>query len=410
MENCTIYSHDVNMDKVLTVLQSHFDQSAIKVNGTAEQWESVVVTTGKKLWKPGQTLMLRYRQRTVPGYQLPPSGEAIAENLRGMYNYVAGIQAANTGLQELLLAKIATINTELTLIADPAFTAQHAAVIMQLAKEMDAFLFSGNNGVFKTETQGFWDQQGDLLLDTTGASTAATLTVNIASAYFDDHAAVNTPAPDATARKARSEAQLKAMEVKTNRFLPVVTNEATVVIRSAREIAERLVVLSAVNSVAFNHFSGAEITTYLQKNNLWELTTPKEKIFLEHPKEADKMRETWKCEGIWVLLWALKKLSAIGAMDALANLDMIAAEDYPFRGLEGNPAAYIAAAGDMRSSAEILDANDLYYRADWACVDARIKGTGIEVLHPGIVYERHYALNWLISYHEQPWDEVSCDT
>jgi hypothetical protein len=409
MENCTIYSHEVNMGKVSAVLQAHFDKSAIKMNGEEDHWESIVVTTGKKLWKSGQTLTIRFRQRSVPGYQLPPAGEPVADNLRGMYNFVAGITAANIRVQELLLAKIATINTELTFIADPAFTPQHAAVIMQLAKEMDGFLFSGNNGVFTTTNQGFWDAEGALLLDTTGASTATDLTVNIAAAYFDD-AAATTPAPDAIARKDRSDAQLRSMEVKINRFLPVIEAEAITTIRSAREIAERLVVLAAVNSVAFNHFSGADIATYLQKNQLWELTTPKEKAFLNDPKEEDRTRESWKCEDIWVLLWALKKLPALGSMDALANLEMISPADYPFHGLDGNPAAYIAAATERRMHAEILDANDLYYRADWACVDARINRTTIEVLHPGIVYERHYALNWLINYCDQLWDDVSCDT
>ena len=47
---------------------------------------------------------------------------------------------------------------------------------------------------------------------------------------------------------------------------------------------------------------------------------------------------------------------------------------------------------------------------DWACVDARIKGVQITEIHSGVVYERHYALNWLINYRNQEWDDVSCDT
>jgi hypothetical protein len=31
-------------------------------------------------------------------------------------------------------------------------------------------------------------------------------------------------------------------------------------------------------------------------------------------------------------------------------------------------------------------------------------------LHPGVLYERHYALNWLIGYCDQEWDEVTTDT
>jgi len=43
-------------------------------------------------------------------------------------------------------------------------------------------------------------------------------------------------------------------------------------------------------------------------------------------------------------------------------------------------------------------------------VDARINGRQITEIHPGVVYERHYALNWLINYMNQDWDDVSCDT
>jgi hypothetical protein len=31
-------------------------------------------------------------------------------------------------------------------------------------------------------------------------------------------------------------------------------------------------------------------------------------------------------------------------------------------------------------------------------------------LHPSIVYERHYALNWLIQYLDQDWDNVQTNT
>ena len=48
---------------------------------------------------------------------------------------------------------------------------------------------------------------------------------------------------------------------------------------------------------------------------------------------------------------------------------------------------------------------------NWACVDARVKEeTASGKLHPGIVYERHYALNWLTLHRQQAWDNVTTDT
>ena len=65
----------------------------------------------------------------------------------------------------------------------------------------------------------------------------------------------------------------------------------------------------------------------------------------------------------------------------------------------------------LKSKQEILDELDKTYRMNWACVDARIKGqapTGN--INPSVIYERHYALNWLTKYHDQNWDNVTTDT
>jgi hypothetical protein len=48
---------------------------------------------------------------------------------------------------------------------------------------------------------------------------------------------------------------------------------------------------------------------------------------------------------------------------------------------------------------------------NWACVNARVKGEAPSAgLNQSVVYERHYALNWLIKYMDQEWDKVSTDT
>lgn len=65
----------------------------------------------------------------------------------------------------------------------------------------------------------------------------------------------------------------------------------------------------------------------------------------------------------------------------------------------------------IRSKKEILDQADLILRLNWACVSARVKNeTAPGGLNSSVVYERHYALNWLIKYMNQDWDSVSTDT
>ena len=65
----------------------------------------------------------------------------------------------------------------------------------------------------------------------------------------------------------------------------------------------------------------------------------------------------------------------------------------------------------LRSISDILNENDLIYRYHWAVVESRVNGLNIpSEINPSIVMERHYALNWLIGYMNQAWDDISTDT
>ena len=65
----------------------------------------------------------------------------------------------------------------------------------------------------------------------------------------------------------------------------------------------------------------------------------------------------------------------------------------------------------LKSKGTILDAADLILRYNWACVDARINNRPTPAgLDSGVVYEWHYALNWLQGYAGADWDDVSTDT
>ena len=65
----------------------------------------------------------------------------------------------------------------------------------------------------------------------------------------------------------------------------------------------------------------------------------------------------------------------------------------------------------LRSREEIMDMQDLVYRYDWACVEARIKKEELPMLNGEIIYEWHYALNWLTTADGiEDWDRVSTRT
>jgi hypothetical protein len=65
----------------------------------------------------------------------------------------------------------------------------------------------------------------------------------------------------------------------------------------------------------------------------------------------------------------------------------------------------------LRPIEDILDQADLIYRYRWALVDARVNDSEPPAgLDPGVALERHRALNWLIGYLGQDWDDVTTDT
>lgn len=65
----------------------------------------------------------------------------------------------------------------------------------------------------------------------------------------------------------------------------------------------------------------------------------------------------------------------------------------------------------LRSKEELLDMQDLVYRYDWACVDARIHHKELSGLDGEIIVEWHYALNWLTGADGiTDWDKVVTTT
>ena len=77
----------------------------------------------------------------------------------------------------------------------------------------------------------------------------------------------------------------------------------------------------------------------------------------------------------------------------------------------GGPTTGWLVAPHLRAEAEILAANEAIYQLHWSVRDARLFGRPTPAeLHPGVIRERHYALNWLIGYNGQDWDDITTDT
>src|SRR5262249_25200874 len=112
----------------------------------------------------------------------------------------------------------------------------------------------------------------------------------------------------------------------------------------------------------------------------------------------------WRYECVHVFLWALQARENIVDPNQICPVT----EDVTVIKKAG-PVSFVRQA-KLRPGAEILDMADLYYRLHWAAIELRINGDKSEKIDEEIIQERHRALNWLIRYKNQPWDDVQTDT
>jgi hypothetical protein len=146
---------------------------------------------------------------------------------------------------------------------------------------------------------------------------------------------------------------------------------------------------------------------FIKDYNIQDKFSPKEKEFIDAEKLTlqQKMQFTWRYESLWVLLWALGYVKSLKTPVRTCN-PAIAIQI-----INSKSAEEFKNSAKLREKAEILDQADLIYRYHGAVLDARIKNFPIPAnLDPGVVQERHYVFNWLLTYRDQDWDNVTTDT
>jgi hypothetical protein len=218
---------------------------------------------------------------------------------------------------------------------------------------------------------------------------------------------LDSPAPTKAQleRKERSRAVVLGMKLPWLESLPVVEDESTIKPRTKEEVIGRCLAteLCAVGAEGRDRALALKL---VEDYGVDSSLSPRERAFLEDAKPSDQtfIDFAWGYEHTHVLLWALGYLSALNAPNAIANVASEAAL-IRSKGPEG-----FGAGARLRALSEILDQNDLYYRLHWAVIDLRLKGQRSERAEEEIVMERHRALNWLIRYMNQEWDNVTTDT
>ncbi len=216
----------------------------------------------------------------------------------------------------------------------------------------------------------------------------------------------SSPPDEATARKQRSESVLKSEGVPVNDSLPVIESERELRPRTTQEVAQRAIALLIV-SLKGEGLEQPIVERLVRDYQIAPHLSPDERRFLSNltPSEQDRVQFSWRYEAAWVMLWALGYVETLDKPVAICDVPRAVTF------MKDRTMAQFVADAKLRSPAEILDAADMIYRYHWAVVEARVTQQDPPAgLEPGVTMERHHALNWLIRYMDQAWDDVTTDT
>lgn len=209
---------------------------------------------------------------------------------------------------------------------------------------------------------------------------------------------------EAESRKSQSIEKLLSEGVPVLESLPAIESTAESHRRSTLEVSHRAIALALVASCA-EGIPAEEIESLLARFDAEPWLSPHERQFVFHSTRSDhdRVQFVWRYEAYWVLLWALSFVPDLGPpnaiVDAGAAVSVVA---------QRGTARFLSESA-LRSQDELLAEADLAYRYHWAVRNAQLKGTEApEAVEPGIVMERHYALNWLVQGPD--WDEVDTST
>ncbi|NLR77437.1 DUF4272 domain-containing protein [Chitinophaga eiseniae] len=216
------------------------------------------------------------------------------------------------------------------------------------------------------------------------------------------------PTPDQQARRSASEKICAAhgIPIYKNPRALFTMPENEVTLRSKDEVVDRAIALCFME-LKSEQPAKEVLDEYSNHYRVMEKLSDKETAFVTstNPTSQDMTDANWRAEGAHVMLWALGYIDSLSYPSAPCNV----AEDVHH--IISTSEADFRSKAKLRSRKEILQQADLILRYEWACVDARLNNAPMPGgLISDVVTERHYALNWLIRYLNQDWDNVSTDS
>lgn len=307
---------------------------------------------------------------------------------------------AVAGLLKKMGSTVACVGNVIT----PGYDAEGkaSALVLGLASKLEGFVFSH---------QSFYDTTGAKIIGLPEDPASIQKPGTSKAGHEERKAMIKEreaaePSKEAKERKQRSIDQLKKEGVPVIEHLPVIEDSAEAKKRTTEEIAQRTiaVILAAVKGEGLDQET---VDSLVKKYGAEKFFTPEEAAFIKSapPTQQDRIKFSWRYECAWVLLWSLGYVESLPKPEGICDVPKLVGI------IKDRDTAQFIKEAKLRPLDQILDQADLIYRYHWATTDARVKGQPAPAqLEGGVVQERHHALNWLIGYMDQAWDDISTDT
>lgn len=156
-----------------------------------------------------------------------------------------------------------------------------------------------------------------------------------------------------------------------------------------------------------NGASVGEVSRWLLEWGVTSFLSPAERSFLRNPRPAKSESDelSWRAEALAALLWALGDIPSIEPLNIQVDFEKSAKAPL----FSETPETFLAQVA-LRP-AEVLEVTEEFlYNQHWRVRDAELFNKPMpRELDPLIVYQRRYALSWLVGRGED-WDIVPSDT
>jgi len=182
--------------------------------------------------------------------------------------------------------------------------------------------------------------------------------------------------------------------------------------RTPVEVAHRALALFAVANAAYEQ-PPTTVRRWLEKYRVARHLSAWETAFLaqDAPRDALIFAASWRTEALQVLTWALGLIEHLPSPAERADLGQIGLT----REILGAPDVF-ARDATLRAEVELEAAREAMTSHHWG-VRAGPAGRRLfghaeaeSAFDPGVVEQRHYAIEWLVGPQEQDWDSVRTDT